>query len=270
MCKKLCFAAGAVVLGLAAIFFVPRLGSKARDVYDSFGRWANDVPVERQLADLQRDMGKIDGDIKKNLGKLASLEVEYEKLEANVAAMKDVQAKQKEDIATMTKALDSKETKVVFNGRTYSQSGLSNRLESAVNNYEIRKTEIKTKEQLLASKRQALELAHQRISEMKDQKEKLRVTVAKLEMRNEQVKLKQVDCPIEVNDSVVNKCNAKAAQIERIIAEEEKKAELFQNYGYKAEKATSVDREPKSREDVLQSARKLLQDDEDKVAVENK
>src|SRR5262249_14857848 len=139
--------------------------------------------------------------------------------------------------------------------------------DSLVNTYEIRKTEIRTKEQLLSSKRQSLELAHQRITEMRDQKEKLRVTVAQLETRLEMVKLKQVDCPIEVDESQVNRCNVLAKKLEEQLAKDEKETELFTRYGYKDNKNT-VYREERTREDVLQAAKRALLDDDDSKVVE--
>ena len=95
------------------------------------------------------------------------------------------------------------------------------------------------------------------------------MTAAKLETRIEVVKLKQVDCPISMDDSQVSKCTALAAKLDRQLAEEEKKTELFHQYGYDSDKAAAVV-EQKSKEEVLQAAKKALQDDGDKVAVDDK
>jgi chromosome segregation ATPase len=267
MCKKLFLAGGAVLVGLLVISFTS-VGSLAKVKWtDARGWMERQVPPETQLKQLQLEVDKIDTDIKRNLSKLAAQEVDFEKLDKNVAAMKEHQAQLKQDIAAMSKALDSKEQKVSWNGRVFRPTELALRLESKVNDYELRKAEIKTRDQLLASKRQSLELAHQRISEMREQKEKLRVTIAKLETRIENVKLQQVDCPVEVDGSQVNKCNVLADKLDRQLAEEEMKTKLFHQYGFDKEAKSNV-REDRTIEEVRQAAQKALQDDDDKV-VEN-
>jgi len=265
MCKKLFLVVGAIIVGLSVISFTGLRSLALVKWHDTRGWLERQVPPETQLKQLQLETDKIDKDIKRHLSKLAAQEVEFERLEANVVSMKEQQTKLRSEVADMTKALDSKEQKVSFNGRVYRPSELAMRLDSLTNTYEIRKTEIKTKEQLLTSKRQSLELAHQRIGEMRDQKEKLRVTVAQLETRIEMVKLKQVDCPIEVDGSQVNKCNLLAEKLDKQLAEEEKKTELFHKYGYDNEKKTSMLRDERTREEVLQAAKRVLQEDDDKV-----
>jgi chromosome segregation ATPase len=269
MCKKLCLAVGAVIVGLSAIAFIPKVANKADKVWTSISHWANDVSPEDQLKQLRAETDKIDQDIKKNLGKLAVQEVEAERLEASLNKMKDNQTALRTKITAMNKALDSKETKVSFNNRTYRQSELASRLDSKVSEYERIKTEVKSREEALNSKRQMLELAHQRIGEMRKQKEVLSVDIAKLEARIERIKLKQVDCPVSIDESQVSKCRALADKLDRQLAEEEKKTELLEKYGYEKESNSQSVREEKTVDEIRQAAKKALQDDDDKV-VDNK
>jgi len=267
MCKKLVLAVGAVVVGLLVISFTS-VGSLMHVKWNETRGWMQrQVPLETQLAQLKLETESIDGDIKKNLGKLAAQEVEVERLEANVVAMKDQQAKTKADIAAMSKALDSKETKVSYDGRTYRQSDLTLKLDSAINTYEIRKAEIKTKDQVLVQKRQSLELSHQRISEMRNKKETLRVAIADLERRIEALKLKQIDSPVDLDNSAVSRCNARVEELNKEISVQEKNADLLDRYGYKTEHEKYTVRETKAKEDVLQAAKKALQDDDDDTVV---
>jgi len=268
MCKKLCLAVGAVIVGLLVISFTS-LGTLAKVKYNDWQQWADrQVPPETQLKQLRIETDQIDKDIKKNLGKLAAQEVEAERLENSLTALKEDQTKLRAEIAEMTKALDSKEQKVSFKGRTYRPSELALRLETKVNDYELRKTEVKTREQLLTAKRQSLDLAHQRITEMREQKEKLRVTIAMLETRIENVKLQRVDCPIEFDGSQVQKCNALADKLDRQLSEEEKTTELYKRYGFDKDKKSSSVREDKTIDEIQQAAKKALQDDDEKVAAD--
>jgi chromosome segregation ATPase len=264
MCKKLCLAVGAVIVGLVAITFTG-LGTKMQVKWQQATQWMDSkVSPETKLQELKVEQGKIDKDIKKHLGTLAAMEVECDRLDAQLTARKKVQADLREEIAAMNKALDSKEEKVAYNGKNYRQSELAMKLESKVHDYENGKSVIKTQEQVLASKRQTLELAHERIRAMRAQKDELQRTIADLETRIEKLKVKQADCPFDVDDSQVSKCKALADKIDRQIAEEEKKAELYATYGYDKKNATSL-REKKNVEDVREAAKKALQDDDEKV-----
>jgi hypothetical protein len=266
MCKKLCLAVGAVIVGLVVITFTG-LGTLAQVKWHAAQQWMDSkVAPETKLQELRVESNKIDKDIKKHLGTLAAMEVEYERLDKDLTARKKTQTSLREDIASMNAALDSKEVHVVWNGQTYRQSYLVQKLESKVHDYENGKSVLKTQEQILASKRQALELAHQRISAMREQKEEIRVTIAKLEARIEALKLKQADCPFDVDDSQAQKCKALANQLDEQISKEEKKAELFAKYGYdKPNKGVFEQEKKKTIDEVRQSAKKALQDDDEKV-----
>jgi len=266
MCKKLCLAVGAVIVGLVVITFTG-LGTLAQVKWHQAQQWMDSkVSPETKLQELKAEQIKIDKDIKKHLGTLAAMEVDYERLDANLTAKKEAQAKLREDIAAMNKALDSNDQYVQYNGKKYRPSELALRLESKVHDYENGKAVVKNQEQIVASKRQALELAHQRIRAMREQKEELRVTIAKLEARIEALKVKQVDCPFDVDDSQVNKCKALADKLDEQISKEEKKAELYATYGYDKPYKGGINDNSKTVDDVRQAAKKALQDDDDKVA----
>jgi len=272
MCKKLCLAVGAVIVGLAVITFTG-LGTLAKVKWDDMQNYLEKkVPPETQLKQIHVEIGNIDKDIKQHLGKLAAQEVEVERLETNLAAMKDQQLKLREDIAAMTKALDTKSenTNYTYNGKKYRQSELALKLESSVGTYEVRKSEIKTKDQLLTQKRQSLEASHQRISDMRAQKDKLRVAAADLERRIEILKMKQVNSPVDVDDTQVNKVNGMVEKLDKQLAEKEKEAELYAKYGYTVNDKGHLVRETKSTEQVIDAAKKALQDDEEKVVDQKK
>jgi chromosome segregation ATPase len=266
MCKKLCLAVGAVTVGLLLISFTSARSIMTVKWHEACNWMDRQVSPEMQLKTLHVEIDKIDKDVKQHVDKIAVLAVEVDRLDAQVVAMKEGQTKMREDIAAMTKLLESNSDKVSFNKHTYRASELSQKLDSTVNAYEIRKADLKNKEQQLSLKRQSLEAAQQRISDMRDQKEKLRVAAAKLETRIETVKVKQVACPIEVDDSQVNKCNTIIDKLDKRVAEDEKKLLLYPQFGITTEQEkASVVRESKSKEEVIKAAKEALQNDEEKV-----
>jgi chromosome segregation ATPase len=224
------------------------------------------VPADVQLKQLAVEIDKVDQDIKKNLGVLAAQEVEFQGLEDNVVGLRELIGKLKADATGLTRRLES-QTEKVSAGRDAKTANLAAKLDSLVATLETKKVELKGKEQLLAAKKQALEAAHARVAEMREQKEKLRVTAAKLETRLEVVRLKEVRNKVEIDDSQVNRCNTLANKIEARLREKEKIADLHLQYGYRSE-VPALDAEPRSTADVLDAARKALADDGDKVVAE--
>lgn len=270
MCKKLCLAVGAVIVGLVVIGVSPRLSTLVSEKYHAAKTWMDAVPPETQLKQLKAKSQEIDDDIKKNLGTLAVQEVEVERQEASLNKMKENQTALRAEIVAMIKALDSKETKVSYNGRTFRQSELASRLDSKTSEFERVKAEVESREKALDAKHKMLDLAHQRIAAMRQGKEELRVVIAKLEARIEDIKLKQVDCPVSMDQNKLKECLAIADSLDRQLSEEEKKNELLTRYGYQKESNSQSVRDERTVEESLQRARETVKGDKEEKVVDNK
>jgi len=269
MCKKLLVAAVALVVGLTVVKHT-QLGSLLHVWWrDARASVEQQIPPKVKIKQLTVEIDKIDHDIKKNLSRLAAQEVDCQMLEEKVADLRGGQKQLKEDIGAMEKALDAKAERVAFQGVPYRTTELTRKLDSAVTMYTSRKSELKAKELLLSEKRRTLEEAHRRLSEMRDQKEQLRVTVARLETRLETLRLKQMEAKVDLDDSQVGRCNELASKIEEGLRKQEVEAKLQKDFGYRTASPV-LDRDPKTAEEVRQAARQALQDDGDTVATDKK
>lgn len=237
MCKKLVLAAVAILVGTAVVRHTS-IGSLAQVWWhDAKTTLERQVPPEVQIKQLEVEVNKIDRDIKSNLSRLAAQEVDTQKLEENVAALKEDQTRLRASVEALTACLKGDSAgngRITFNGREYSKSYLTSKLSTDVARFESRKAELKAKEKLLDLKKQAVEAAHDRIAAMADQKEKLRVTIAKFETRQELNRLNAVraEAGVELDDSQVARCNELAAQIERRLDVQAKETDMFTRYGY--------------------------------------
>jgi hypothetical protein len=267
MCKKLCIAVGAVIVGLLAVTFVPKVGHKVGNVWDSVTHWANDVPPEAQLQQLHKEMDKIDKDIRHHVDKLAVMAQEVDNLRERNVAMKEKLDKKKVELTAMTKALDSTSEEVVYDHRKYKQAEMVRTLQLATSSYEAQKKEYQAQEKLLAQKTETYEISKERVKAMRQQKEDLQVAVAELEARLATLKTKQVDKAIDVDDSQVNKCNVLLSQAKKSIELQEKTAELYDEFGItKSTKEPAKEARPeKTKADVLDAAKKALEDEDSKV-----
>jgi chromosome segregation ATPase len=266
MFKKLLIAAVAVVAGLAVLnhslvkVWYKEACSSAKRL----------VPPEVRLKQLNTEIDNIDKDIKKNISRLARMEVDVKMFEEQLDGKRDRQAHLRSDIGEMQKSLEGAKTeKVAFHGHRVNSSRLTSRLEMAVTEFTSLKEQVKVQEQLLADKKRTLEVAHNRITEMKNEKEKLRLLATRLATHLELVKMKQIqNQEIAFDDSAISNAREIAKDVEVQLRTIEMNGKLNSQYGY-AEKPIP-EKEGKSTEEVLKSAREALQDDAqgDKVAAE--
>jgi predicted nucleic acid-binding Zn-ribbon protein len=270
MLKKLVLAAAAVAIGMFVVKSTS-VGSLAQVWWkDARAAVERQVPPEVQLRQLSNEIDKIDRDVKKNISKLAESETEAQLLGDNVASLQVAVRPMKEDLASMTKSLDAKAERVVFNGTSYRTSDLVRKLDGALDTYEAKKVELKSKERLLDIKKQAIDAARSRITEMRDQKEHLRVAVAQLDARLQLARLNATrNHSVEFDDSQVARCKELAESISKRLMIDEKNASLQAEFGY-AKEIPGTERETKPTAEILKAARAALKDEnEAAVAAKN-
>jgi chromosome segregation ATPase len=268
MLKKMLIAAVAVVAGLVVLTKVTKISPMV---------WFGDccrtarhlVPPEVQLKQLNHEIDNIDKDIKKNIGRLARMEVDVKMFEEQLDGKRERQAKLRADIRDMQKSLQAQTEKVAFRGHKVSSSSLTNRLDIAVTEFTSLKEQVKVQEELLANKKRTLEVAHNRITEMRNEQEKLRLLATKLATHLELVRMKQVQSQEVVFDnSALDNAREIAKDVEVQLRTAETALKLQAQYGL-AEKV-APEKEGKSREEVLKAAQAALDDNQplEKVAAD--
>jgi len=265
MLKKLLIAAAAVVVGLVIVKKTD-LGSLTQVWWKDAGGWCSrQVAPETRIKQLKLEIGKIDQDIRAATNGLVKHEVAYRELKSDVEGLKTVQDQRKKEMLTLIEALEANSTKVVFNNQTYSPDVAQIRLESLKAAYETARQTLKQKEDTLTKKSEQLELADQRIKRIQSKKEELTALVAQLETQLENLRLKQVDRSIVVNDSQVSKCETLARNLKTMLAEEEIKVEKYARYGLLPSTPEPAKENRATKAETIKAARAALADD-DKVA----
>jgi len=258
MLKKLVIAAAAVVVGLVIL--------KGTDLGSLLQVWWKDavavaqrqIPPETRLKQLRMEIGKIDNDIKTAVDKLVKHEVAYESLKGDVEGLKARQKQRKDEMTTLIDALEQENTRVNFKGQSLTAEAGQNKLDALRAEFEIGKESLKLKDQILKTKSEQLDLAVQRINKIKDKKVELTTWVEKQEALLELVRIKQLDNRIEVNDSQVSKCEALSGRLKEMIAEEEKRAEKYAQFGLNNDTPTRTATDPRSRAESIKAAKATL------------
>jgi chromosome segregation ATPase len=262
MLKKLLIAAVAVIAGMVVLAKTTGVCPSVwlKDCCKSI---RNSVPPETKLKQLKAEIDNIDRDINKNLSRLAHMRVEVDQFDKELDAKRDRQAALRADMREIDGLLDKQTQTVVFHGRKVGAEDLSRRLDMATIEYNGLKEQIKAHEQLLGDKKRTLEAAMNRITEMKNTKEKLRVTAARLETQLELVKMKQMQNQvIDFDESAVSKAQETAKEIETQLRVAEETIKLKTQFGYTADKSAVGTEETKSKDEVRKAARAALQDNE--------
>jgi chromosome segregation ATPase len=261
MCKKLLIAGAAVVVGLV-LLRVTTVGSLLHVWWNDASRFVErQVPPETRLKQLQLEVNKIDTDIKGAVKNLVRLEVERDDLVKSIDFLKAKQDKSKKDMRALVEGLEQGNTLVSVGSQTLSSEVAQIRLDGLRNEYEIRKETLRNKEDLLKSKQDALVLADQRISKIQEKKAELTALVASMEAKLEQLRVRQINNNIEINDSQVSKCEALADSLRKELAEQEKIAEKFARYGIDATEPSAPVKTSNSKAESIKAAKALLADD---------
>jgi len=263
MFKKLLIAAVAVVAGLAVLnLSLVKVWWK-----DCCHSAKSLVPPEVQLKQLNHEIGNIDKDIKKNIGRLAAMEVEVKQLEKDVKGQRVQLGELKSDMTAMQKSLEDRSGRVAFHGDKVDAADLTRKLDRTVTHYTSLKEKTKIQDKLLEEKKRTLEAAHARLTEMFNEKEKLTLLSARLAGHIEATKMKSMGTSIEFDDSAINRCHEIAKDIETRLDIVDHETALRSKYlGSNSTSAV----EGKSREDVLKAARKALDEDHEPAAVVEK
>jgi chromosome segregation ATPase len=266
MLKKLLIAAVAVIAGLVVL--TKTTGVCPKVWFKDCCAWTkNMVPPETQLKQLKAEIDNIDKDINKNLSKLAHWRVEANQFAEELNTKRERQAHLRADIRDINKALDERTEMVAFRGRKVAQDDLTRRLDMATTEFTCLKEQIKVHEQLLKDKNHRLDVAMNRITEMKNEKEKLRMTAARLETYLETVKMKQMQNQVvDFDESAVTQARQTAKDIETRLRVAEEDMKLKAEFGYA--KPNDQDKgETKSKEEIRKAARAALENDNEPADV---
>jgi chromosome segregation ATPase len=268
MLKKLVIATVAVVAGMVVLTKVTKVSPMV---------WFGDccksiqhmVPPEAQLKQLKADIDNIDRDIDKNLATLARMATEVDQFAGTLARDRERQAHLRADISDLQTSLKDKAERVVFRGQKWDAEDLTRRLDLAVTEYNCLKESVKAQDKILKEKKNTLDAAKRRITEMKNEQERLRLLAVKLEHQLELVKMKQIQNQVtEFDNSSLARAQQNAKEVETRLKEIEHLISLKKEFGRTEATAVETDK-GKSREEVLHAAKEALENDKVTETVSN-
>jgi chromosome segregation ATPase len=213
------------------------------------------VPIEFQIEALRHDVAQLVPEMKKHFNTIAEEMVAVENLQKDVAQTQANLAKQKENILTMTKDLESGSRYIKYNGESYSADRIRTKLARDFSAYQICETELKTREQLLDARKRSLDTAREQLAALKTQKQELEVQVAQLEAELKTIRLAQTKNKFHLDDTQLSRCKATLAEIRDRLNVEKKVAVMEGEY---SGDPINVEKPEVSAEDLIKKVRTHL------------
>jgi len=262
--RKLLVVAVIVVVGILVVRKT-WIGSTVQAWWDDAREAAESrIPPEKRIKQLRQEIGKIDGEVKKAVNSLVKMEVARNELRDEVARLEKTKAARMSEVEAMTTALAGATNTVTYQKHTYRPPVFQDKLDQAVVQLKNTKDTLRLRQQALQSKEESLSTLDRRITRMREKKIELTALADKLETKLEELRLKQLENRIEVDDSKVSECEALYARIKRGLEEEELKAEKYAQYGL-ATTTSTPDKDRKPVAETLKNAKEALEDDDVKA-----
>jgi chromosome segregation ATPase len=264
MCRKLLVAAVVVIVGVV-LLRKTWVGHQVETWWqDTREAMESRIPPEKRIKELRREIGKIDGEVKKAVNGLIKMEVSRNELRDEVAKLEKIKADRMSEVEAMKTALEGANHQVVYQKVTYRPATFQRKLDQGVAALKSTKETLRVRQQALQNKEESLAALDRRITRMKEKQGELVALADKLETKLEELRLKQLENNVQIDDSKVSECEALYAKIKRGLEEEELKAEKYAHYGL-TPVLNSPEKDSKPVAESLKEAQKVLEDDDAKA-----
>ncbi|GAB6185585.1 hypothetical protein [Thermopirellula anaerolimosa] len=185
------------------------------------------VPLEFQI---RRARTMIDGlipEIRSNMHAIAREEVEVERLDRQIAQMRESLASEKAAIARLRDDAASGKAKVVYAGREYTADQVRADLTARFERFKVNEATLAGMEQIHAARTRTLQAAREKMEGMLAAKRQLEVEVANLTARLQMIEAAQTASSLQIDGSrlgrvreLISDLRAKLDVAERMVAAE--------------------------------------------------
>ncbi len=201
MLKKILIGSGVVLLtgtfffGRDLLSYVRTSAGMAREaVVDA-------VPLEFQIRRAQDMIEGLLPEIRKNMHAIAREEVEVERLEQQIAQMREGLATEKSAIVRLRDDVASGKAKVVYAGREFTAEQVRADLAARFDRYKINEATLAGMEQIHAARTRTLQAAREKMEGMLAAKRQLEVEVANLTARLQMIEAAQTASSLHIDGS---------------------------------------------------------------------
>jgi chromosome segregation ATPase len=201
MCKKLLLAA---VIGVVA--FSALKGTKifnyAKSEVAAVGEWVeSQVPPEKKISHLRKEVKQLDRDIEKAQSALAAEIVDVERLAKDVASMKTAVTTERKAVLAFGEKIKDATGKVSHGSYTISPEEAKTMLSSKVKSVSNRENTLGSMEQTLNARERIKDALQKQVDGLRQNKLELAVAIDKLDAELKVLQYQQIESKYQVDDT---------------------------------------------------------------------
>jgi chromosome segregation ATPase len=250
MIKKIIFwslVVGAVVVAVNVV----RPGALHTAIRRVHAKIDQQIPPEFELARIRDQIAQLTPDMYRNISRIAEEMVAVETLKTKVDNLTDKLTDSKTELAALTSAVESGNTKVNYGGRDIPVTQISRKL-NACRNLE---RELAHSKKIYEAKKAGVDTARQQLAVMKEQKQQLEEMAAKYEAELKELALQQMRQKVQLDDSRLAEIKQSFEKLRERIDVARTTADLAEQF--KADTLTA-EKKPVATTDVVEEAREYL------------
>jgi len=226
MWKKLLLV-GVVAALAVGVLKGTRMMQRASDEVASLDDWADDqVPVEKKIAAMRKETGKLDKDIEKAKNELAREIVEVKELNGKVVETRVSLDSEHKILAARSEALKDATTKVKYGGTTMSVSEANSRLTKDVDYLLKKKQALENMEKNLAKREQIRDVLKKQLDGLVRQQQEMKNEIDTVEAQYKELQLAQIESKYQQDDSRLAKIKVDLRKLKKNLDVQKEKLNL--------------------------------------------
>jgi chromosome segregation ATPase len=161
------------------------------------------VPRQFELDRIRNEIDKLDNDVRTMLGPIAEKQAALKRLKRDVETATANRDKLREELLSLTRKVESGEEPITWDDHNFTLNQAKVRLAREFVRFKALDTSLKTRKQLLDAQQKSLDLAHEQLRRISEQKGHFEARLAQLEANEEYLNLQQIASPLRVDDNRV-------------------------------------------------------------------
>lgn len=212
---------GGLLLGTNMIPYLRTAKDEAREAVE------DTISPEYQLKTARNMLANdLEPEISRMKKAVAAARVDLREGESDLKALAERIAEDRSQIMTRTEQLDSDKTTFVINDVSYTDTELRDDLEKRFARFKTVEQTLKSKDQLIAAKRNALAKNEEKVVELLQAREELKLHIEELEARLSAVEASETIAESEFDDSQLRRINELIGRVEHKIEVREEAAAI--------------------------------------------
>ncbi|OWK37941.1 hypothetical protein [Fimbriiglobus ruber] len=220
-----------IVGAIATVAFVVLKGTKiagyVRQEAAALTNWADDqIPVEKKIAQMRKDVGALDKDIERVKNDLAREIVEVRELTTKTTDMRAAVDAERKALVARGESLKDATEKVKLGGRFVSVPEAKDQLKQDAEFFKKKKTQLATSEKMLERREQIKETLKKQLDGLVQKKQEVNLEIDAVEAEFKSLQLQQIESKYQTDDTRLSKIKETLRDLKKKVDVEKERLNL--------------------------------------------